>query len=96
MARSEKDRALYFSGSRVRVGICPSGRFILKFLIQGAFGSVLQGISGREAYGFTLSFCSTGCRSAFHCQGFREILRPFFCRLTQNGCHYRCEAGASS
>ena len=97
MARSEKDRALLFLACASVTEYARADAFILCASLPGrACGSVLQGLFGDEAYGFTLTFLSTGCRPSFHCQSFRDILRAFFCCPTRNGCHYEWRAGASS
>ena len=97
MARSEKDRALLFLVHASVTEYVRADAFILCASLPGrAFRPVLQGVLGCEAYGFTLTFLSTGRRSAFHCQDFRDILRAFFCRPTRNRCHYEWRAGASS
>ena len=97
MARSEKDRALLFLACASVTEYVRADAFILCASLSGrACGSVLQEVLGYEAYGFTLAFLSIGCRTVFHCQDFRDILRAFFCRPTRNGCHYEWRAGASS
>ena len=97
MARSEKDRALLFLTHASVMEYVRADAFILCASLSGrACGSVLQEVLGYEAYGFTLTFLSTGCRPAFHFQDFRDILRVFFCCPTRNGCHYEWRAGASS
>ena len=97
MARSEKDRALLFLACASVTEYVRADGFILCAPLAGmAFRPVLQGVLGCEAYGFTLTFLSTGRRSAFHCQDFRDILRVFFCRPTRNRCLYEWRAGACS
>ena len=97
MARSEKDRALLFlAQASVTEDVRTDAFYFVRPLPRWAFRLVLQGVFGYEAYGFTLTFLSTGCRRAFHCQNFRNILRAFFCCPTRNGCHYEWRAGASS
>ena len=97
MARSEKDRALIFLAYASVTEYVRTDAFILCASLPGrAFRPALQGVLGYEAHGFTLTFLSTGCRPAFHCQNFRDILRAFFCCSTRNGCHYEWRAGASS
>ena len=97
MARSEKDRALLFlTHASVMEYVRADAFYFVRPLLRRAFRLVLQGVWGYEAYGFTLTFLSTGCRSAFHCQDFRDILRAFFCCPTRNGWHYGCRTGASS
>lgn len=97
MARSEKDRALLFLACASVTEYVRADAFILCASLPGrAFRPALQGVLGYEAHGFTLTFLSTGCRPAFHCQNFRDILRVFFCCLARNECHYGCRAGASS
>lgn len=97
MARSEKDRALLFLTHASVTEDVRADAFILCASLPGrAFRPALQGVLGYEAHGFTLTFLSTGCRPAFHCQNFRDILRVFFCCPTRNRCHYEWRAGASS
>ena len=79
MARSEKDRALLFLACASVTEYVRADAFILCASLSGrACGSVLQEVLGYEAYGFTLTFLSIGCRIVFHCQDFRDILRVFF------------------
>ena len=99
MARSEKDRALLFLACASVTEYVRADAFILCASLSGrACGSVLQEVLvlGYEAYGFTLAFLSIGCRTVFHCQDFRDILRAFFCRPTRRGWHYGGRTGASS
>ena len=97
MARFEKDRALLFLACASVTEYVRTDAFILCASLPGmVFRPVLQGVLGCKTYGFTLIFLSAGCRLAFHCQNFRDILRVFFCCLARNECHYGRRAGASS
>ena len=66
MARSEKDRALLFLACVSVTEYVRTDAFILCASLPGmAFRPALQGVLGCEAYGFTLTFLSIGCRPRF-------------------------------
>ena len=57
MARSEKDRALLFSGSGVRDGRCPNGLLFCTPLFRGGrSGLSCKGFSGMKSKGLPCHF----------------------------------------